>query len=157
MAANTSIPSLMLMTLCVGLIIGVWQLLAFMQRRGDRQATQQELLATDHPTDRGVASGAFPDLAAMGFIALMAMALLFVGYNSKGHVAATEQIGDGEQHQPTGMAADPTPSRLRASPAEKSNPPTSASSPAQPGSTPTTETGVGTTVDKPPANSDMRQ
>jgi hypothetical protein len=77
--------------------------------------------------------------------------------HSKTHVAAAEQTGDMEQHQPTGMAADPTPSRPRASPAEKSNPPTSASSPAQPGSTPTTETGVGTTVDKPAGNADQEQ
>jgi hypothetical protein len=51
---------------CVGLIIGMWQLLAFLQRRSDRRATEQQLLATDHPVDRGVASGALPELLYVG-------------------------------------------------------------------------------------------
>ena len=59
MSANTSLSALMLMTLCVGLIIGIWQILGFLQRRGDRRATEQQLLATGHPIDRGVASGAY--------------------------------------------------------------------------------------------------
>jgi hypothetical protein len=157
MSANTSLPALMLMTLCVGLIIGIWQILAFLQRRGDRLATEHQLVASDHPVDRGVASGALPELAALGFIALMAMALLFVGHNSQGHVTATDEPNSAVQVQTGGMAADPTPAKPRANPAEHSNPPTSASTPPQPGSTPTTETGVGTTVNRPAGNDDQKR
>jgi hypothetical protein len=156
MSANQFIPSLMLMTLCVGLIVGIWQLLAFLQRREDRRAAERTLLGTAHPVDRGVTSGALPDLAAVGCISIVAMALLFVGYTTKSHVAA-EQTDTVAQHQTAGEAADPTPSRPRANPAEKSNPPTSASSPAQPSSTPTTQTGVGTTVDKPAGATEQKR
>jgi len=89
-----------------------------------------------------VTSGALPDLGAVFVIAVVAMGLLVVGYNTQSH--GSERID-----RTAGAAADPTPSRPRANPEEKSNPPTSAASPAQPGSTPTTQTGVGTTVDKP--------
>ena len=135
-------------------IVRVWQML---QRRGDRLATEHQLVASDHPVDRGVASGALPELAALGFIALMAMALLFVGHNSQGHVTATDEPNSAVQVQTGGMAADPTPAKPRANPAEHSNPPTSASTPPQPGSTPTTETGVGTTVNRPAGNDDQKR
>jgi hypothetical protein len=86
--------------------------------------------------------------------ALLAMGIL-VGLNIDG-AAGTVRAERLAQNLPPGEAADPTPPRPRASPAEKSNPPTSASSPAQPGSTPTTQTGVGTTVDKPAGNADKK-
>jgi len=54
MTANEFVPTLMLMTLCVGIIIGVWQLSLFLQRRSDRQATERTMVDTAHPIDRGV-------------------------------------------------------------------------------------------------------
>jgi hypothetical protein len=87
---------------------------------------------------------------------IVATILIFVGLSLQSNVSAA-QTGRFAQNQPPGEAADPTPPRPRASPAEHSNQPTSASSPAQPGSTPTTETGVGTTVDKPAGNTDKKQ
>lgn len=114
------IPALMFTTLAFAAAFGVIQLFKFMQRSSNRQAAENALAGGRSVSDHG----ALPEIAGVGVIALVAIALLTVGYNNR---------GDGKQ-----TAGVPTPAttgasatdrmtdqaRPRANPAEMSQPPT---------------------------------
>jgi len=75
----TWLPALMFMTLCAAVGFAVLQLFWFMHRRSNRQIAQPALTGTDSPSD----PGALPELAGVGIVALIAMALLVVGYHQR--------------------------------------------------------------------------
>jgi hypothetical protein len=114
------IPSLMFMTLAAAAGFGVLQLLWFLQRRSNRQAAEHALVGAGARSD----GGALPELAGIGAVALVAMALLTFGYNAR--LDASQTAGTPTAPATAASATDQMtdPPRARANPAEMSKPPT---------------------------------
>ena len=79
MNSGQMISSLMFMTLAAAAGFGVLQMLWFLQRRSNRQAAEHALVGAGERSD----IGALPEIAGIGAVAVVAMALLVFGYNAR--------------------------------------------------------------------------
>jgi hypothetical protein len=114
------IPSLMFMTLAAAAGFGVLQLFWFLQRRSNRQAAEHALVGAGRRND----AGALPEIAGVGAVALLAMALLLFGYNSRESVLQTATVPTSATQPASATDQMTNPPRPRANPADMAQPPT---------------------------------
>ncbi len=145
------IPTLMFVTLAAAAGFGLLALLRFLERRGNREIAGDALVGSSSSRP-----GALPEIAGLGAVAVVAMALLVTGYNMRGSdVVVTPGTASPSAAKvppgndaPQAAASDrmTNPPKERANPAEKANPPTQyeqgSGSPASPPPSGTT-TGAG--------------
>ena len=105
MSGDAPISWLMFFTLTAGIIVGAGLFLNFLRSRHNRDVAAYALEGDGR--SRGMApSGAGPELIGLLAVALIAMALLTVGYNARRTVATTPSPG-GANNQLSTERTDP--------------------------------------------------
>lgn len=120
MTSAQLIPSLMFMTLAAAAGFGLLQLFWFLQRRSNQQAAERALVGAGRRED----IGALPEIAGVGAVALVAMALLAFGYNSRDGVLQTATVPTSATAPASATDQMTNPPRPRANPADMAQPPT---------------------------------